>query len=373
MAVGAHARHSHTHYDQLLKVTDWPNARREIQKEVLDVLVRWRGEGVPEANAHELEEILREVIVIGSDDEDEEEYEPPEPLAQAHREHNTGTLAARQSRTDFSLESIGRLQHSQMHENRQRYEPLHGDSLGVRREARRQGDLRRQVEASMRRNNLLAGQHTPFSRQEKNWGLPDSGVYPHQQPQLLEQDLSPRPMFLSSANPHDSHIVESVEHGGGRKRRSRHEPASPVRDLDSAPKRRQIEAPGSPLYQYHGDPETPVYRRIDGEDIEVIDLRSSAQRPSQGFKAAGPRVNSGRPGAGSPHHAYTDSVRSDLQYEPMEPYSSAEYRPAGHRRAYIDAATGRQVIMGDEYELLPYRRNDNVVRQSLGYHGCRRQ
>ncbi|KAJ6782872.1 hypothetical protein PWT90_09120 [Aphanocladium album] len=73
LAVLAHIRHSHTRYDQLLKETSWQNARKVVEQLCLDTLVQWRGD--EETGRDQLDEILREVIIISdsetgdSDDE----------------------------------------------------------------------------------------------------------------------------------------------------------------------------------------------------------------------------------------------------------------------------------------------------------------
>jgi hypothetical protein len=83
LAVIAHIRHTHTRYDQLLRETDYLNARRTVESLCLDILLKWRGD--EETGRDQLDEVLREVVVIsesesedegsGSDDEDEEEEE----------------------------------------------------------------------------------------------------------------------------------------------------------------------------------------------------------------------------------------------------------------------------------------------------------
>lgn len=80
LAVLAHIRHTHTRYDQLLRETKWEHARKIVEKLCLDIIVRWRGD--EETGRDQLDEILREVVVISdSDDEDdldESEQEPTE-------------------------------------------------------------------------------------------------------------------------------------------------------------------------------------------------------------------------------------------------------------------------------------------------------
>ncbi|PTB63802.1 hypothetical protein BBK36DRAFT_1125735 [Trichoderma citrinoviride] len=74
LAVLAHIRHVHTRYDALLKETTWQNARKTVESLCLDILVKWRGD--EETGRDQLDEILREVVVISdSEDDDDEEDE----------------------------------------------------------------------------------------------------------------------------------------------------------------------------------------------------------------------------------------------------------------------------------------------------------
>ncbi|KAF6821239.1 hypothetical protein CSOJ01_00245 [Colletotrichum sojae] len=75
LAVLAHIRHSHTRYDALLRETSWHNARRATEQLCLDILVKWRGDD--ENGRNQLDEILREVVVL-SDDSDENSDEEPD-------------------------------------------------------------------------------------------------------------------------------------------------------------------------------------------------------------------------------------------------------------------------------------------------------
>lgn len=71
LAVIAHIRHTHTRYDLLLRETSWENARRTVESLCLDILVKWRGD--EETGRDQLDEVLREIVVIDdSDDEDED-------------------------------------------------------------------------------------------------------------------------------------------------------------------------------------------------------------------------------------------------------------------------------------------------------------
>ncbi|RCI17114.1 hypothetical protein L249_3256 [Ophiocordyceps polyrhachis-furcata BCC 54312] len=72
LAVLAHIRHAHTLYDDLLRRMPWHDARKAVQPVCLDTLVKWRGD--EESGRDQLDEILREVVVI-SDSEDEDAME----------------------------------------------------------------------------------------------------------------------------------------------------------------------------------------------------------------------------------------------------------------------------------------------------------
>lgn len=69
--MGAYIRHTYTNYDKLLKSHTYLDARAIVQPPTLDKIIEWRDEK-DEPNA--VEDILREVIII-SDDEDEESEE----------------------------------------------------------------------------------------------------------------------------------------------------------------------------------------------------------------------------------------------------------------------------------------------------------
>lgn len=71
LAVLAHIRHTHTRYDQLLKEADWHVARKAVEKTCLDILVKWRGD--EETGRDQLDDILREVVVISDDSDDSDD------------------------------------------------------------------------------------------------------------------------------------------------------------------------------------------------------------------------------------------------------------------------------------------------------------
>ncbi|KAI1269915.1 hypothetical protein F5Y18DRAFT_113324 [Xylariaceae sp. FL1019] len=72
LATLAHIRHTLTRYDKLLRESDWPNARKAVEKPCLDIIIKWRGD--EETGRDQLDEILREVIEI-SDTEGESDDE----------------------------------------------------------------------------------------------------------------------------------------------------------------------------------------------------------------------------------------------------------------------------------------------------------
>ena len=92
----AHIRHNHTRYDELLQETSYVIARKAVENLCLEILAKWRGD--EETGRDQLDEILREVIVI-SDSEDEESDESTEfeDESEGHEESSATTSAAETS------------------------------------------------------------------------------------------------------------------------------------------------------------------------------------------------------------------------------------------------------------------------------------
>ncbi|KAJ2965333.1 hypothetical protein NQ176_g10668 [Zarea fungicola] len=88
LAVLAHIRHVHTRYDQLLKETTWQNARKVVEQLCLDTLVQWRGD--EETGRDQLDEILREVVVISDSETGESEDESTEETSAEEAELEPG-------------------------------------------------------------------------------------------------------------------------------------------------------------------------------------------------------------------------------------------------------------------------------------------
>lgn len=69
LAVIAHIRHTYTQYDYILKQVPYNEARRRVEKPCLDRLIQWRGD---DDDAGDMDDVLREVIVIPDDDEEDD-------------------------------------------------------------------------------------------------------------------------------------------------------------------------------------------------------------------------------------------------------------------------------------------------------------
>lgn len=91
LAVLAHIRHTHTRYDQLLRETSWMNARKAVEPVCLDVLVKWRGD--EETGRDQMDEILREVVIITDSeatDENSDEKDSSEEEGEITSSSSTG-------------------------------------------------------------------------------------------------------------------------------------------------------------------------------------------------------------------------------------------------------------------------------------------
>lgn len=95
LAVLAHIRHTHTRYDKLLRETSWINARKAVEPVCLDVILKWRGN--EENGRDQMDEILREVVIITdseSDDEDDQStsknssYDEDSPISDSPSQSN---------------------------------------------------------------------------------------------------------------------------------------------------------------------------------------------------------------------------------------------------------------------------------------------
>lgn len=78
LAVGAHIRHVYTDYDGLIRPFGWQGARNMVETTCLEKIKAWRGErnDDDDDSVVEMEQIMREIIVL-EDDSDEGEGQPP--------------------------------------------------------------------------------------------------------------------------------------------------------------------------------------------------------------------------------------------------------------------------------------------------------
>ena len=85
LAVIAHIRHTYTQYDALLRLVQYNEARRRVEKPCLDRLIQWRGD---DDDAHDMDDVLREVIVIPDDDEEDNDGGKTKESMQIRPEEN---------------------------------------------------------------------------------------------------------------------------------------------------------------------------------------------------------------------------------------------------------------------------------------------
>ncbi|KAH0565824.1 hypothetical protein GP486_000772 [Trichoglossum hirsutum] len=83
LATVAHIRHQYTMYDKLIRAMPRREARAQVEEPCLRLIVQWRGD--EENDENDIEEILREVIVITDDDADDDYHEDNEKNAQPER------------------------------------------------------------------------------------------------------------------------------------------------------------------------------------------------------------------------------------------------------------------------------------------------
>ncbi|KAI0439782.1 hypothetical protein F4803DRAFT_553749 [Xylaria telfairii] len=117
LAALAHIRHTHTRYDELLRESDWANARKAVEKPCLDIIVKWRGD--EETGRDQLDEILREVIEI-SDSESESE----DDRSSAHI-HTPRTRSVAASISNRAVSRLSRMPNHQVGMDSRTSSPAH--------------------------------------------------------------------------------------------------------------------------------------------------------------------------------------------------------------------------------------------------------
>lgn len=106
----AHIRHTHTRYDELLRETSWINARKVVEPVCLDILVKWRGD--EETGRDQMDEILREVVIItDSEAEQEEDDDDDEDSSSEDGSEEEGEVTSESSPEVISLPNSRNQQH----------------------------------------------------------------------------------------------------------------------------------------------------------------------------------------------------------------------------------------------------------------------
>lgn len=236
----------------------WHDARAKIEPTIIQKLREWRGEEDPADG--ELEEIIREVIHIDSDDSDDDHPRfKREPSAQlmSHRQADPNIISARVRAQAHSERLAERNESTLYGSSAQLAHDLRGAQASGYQES-----LRRPLETSHLRQSAAPWRYVaPRSRKLS----------------LLTIDNS-RPIYISSDRPAPHSVHPSIEiQQGTRKRR-----ASPSLDAEPEWEYRQTQVPKRPKAEHHSPrgnecepaPYTRAFRREGGEDIEVIDLRS---------------------------------------------------------------------------------------------------
>lgn len=92
LATLARIRHKYTDYDVLLRALEWKNARAIVEPVSLKKLVEWRGEmGNGGEEDNELEEIIRETIVLDDSDEDLDDAADDADAEETQDDHDSNT------------------------------------------------------------------------------------------------------------------------------------------------------------------------------------------------------------------------------------------------------------------------------------------
>ncbi|KAG5952984.1 hypothetical protein E4U53_007269 [Claviceps sorghi] len=104
LAVLAHIRHAHTRYDELLKEAGWQMARRAVEELCLDIIVKWRGD--EETGRDQLDEILREVVIISDSEGDESEEETTDDDSSSAEDSGSATSVIMVSEQPVAPQSV---------------------------------------------------------------------------------------------------------------------------------------------------------------------------------------------------------------------------------------------------------------------------
>ncbi len=184
LAVIAHIRHTYTEYDSLLRQVQYNEARRRVEKPCLDRLIRWRGD---DDDAEDMDDVLREVIVIPDDDEaDDEGDETQESLRMRPEEIERDSSVEYISEADMQVQPVDYSNINRTIERGESYSPESDKEIRY-----------------LGRNQLRHGRQVQFDQH----ALDRMGT--HRQ-KIYEEALNRRRKHPETLNVHDEHYSGPV-------------------------------------------------------------------------------------------------------------------------------------------------------------------
>ncbi len=278
LAVVAHIRHVHTVYDRLLRQVSYDEARRQVQDACLRKLMEWRGDGEDDkAGPTDLEDIMREVIVISDsedDDEDEERISGTEDVPMADRDSSVEFISSHPVMQEVVQElmqehpSVGLSAGwpADQDDNEQPY-MVDATAEGGRRYAMQPGSIQPNIIKKGKRTKKKAGRRKGFHRysavdQLQQWAARAAAPSQGPTPEI------PRDVPASSARgsavmsqPYAPSIPPSQSMPFSHPRPDVHEEVRPIR-FDLARGHQTSFSAGHPLQQV-GELDVPPGNRID--------------------------------------------------------------------------------------------------------------
>ncbi|KAI7267313.1 hypothetical protein KC345_g7952 [Hortaea werneckii] len=328
LATTARIRHMYTDYDRLLRAFEWKEARSMVEADCLKKLIEWRGENpVDDADDEELEEIVRETIVLDDDDQTASGNS-----SEADDEGDTSDASVEITHvTDFGAESgVDDRTRRWLDRSRPR------QKAGRQRAAiakQKIGAARQQLRApapnplpATQSVAAHAGVATTVPSRETLINGPRCMAFPTEQP-AYQHFAAPRngaysPTYHTA--PHHAQMYASVN---GR-------PSDPVRDLPVA----SIETDDGTSRPTDGrmsfrsrnnDPYVSPRERRQWQAPEVVDLTSPA-RPGQGLRSSNAQVVRETGGIPAPALSGGTPLGPPLQSHVVPP------APAGYRFAEVE-------------------------------------
>lgn len=202
LAVLAHIRHHYTRYDQLLKETTWENARKLVQSVCLDVLVKWRGD--EENGRDQLDEIIREVVII-SDTEDDDEESDEDDSEDEDEDDEEEDEAEETGKTTQGLASTALPHAGEVPRREASVKPKNNKARKPRWSKRERKDRQMADRKAQKRKKRLQGAQRKFSRYQAAW---ESALSRNRQNHGGDQ---PQPLTMSRSvsfgpHQHDGHL-----------------------------------------------------------------------------------------------------------------------------------------------------------------------